>query len=59
VQREQKTGEPGCPGSGRVEPEGTQGARSTVARESTNGDSAIGQKPGGSLLDAVLDVNNL
>jgi group II intron reverse transcriptase/maturase len=30
-----------------------------VAHESTNGDSAIGQKPGGSLLDAVLDVNNM
>jgi RNA-directed DNA polymerase len=30
-----------------------------VAHETTNGDSAIGQKPGGSLLDAVLDVNNM
>jgi group II intron reverse transcriptase/maturase len=59
VQREQKTGKPGCPGDGRVEPEKTQEARSTVVRETTNGDSVIGQKPGGNLLDAVLDVDNI
>jgi group II intron reverse transcriptase/maturase len=52
-------GKPGCPGAGRAEPERTQGARSTVVHETTNGDSAIGQKPGGSLLDAVLEVNNM
>ena len=41
MQREQKTGEPGWTAGDRVEPEGTQGAQSTVVRKATNGDSAL------------------
>jgi len=59
VQREQKTGKPGWTVGARVEPEGTQGARSTGLFETTNGDSAHGVKPERSLLDAIVSVDNM
>ena len=64
MRREQKTGEPGCPTENRVEPEGTEGARSTEVRKATNGDSANepevhGLKPERSLLEAMLNTENM
>jgi group II intron reverse transcriptase/maturase len=59
VQREQKTGKPGYPEEDKVEPEEPQEAQSIEIRKSANGDSANGRKPERSLLEAILDVNNM
>jgi RNA-directed DNA polymerase len=59
MQRKQKTEQSGFPVEGRVEPEVTQGAQSIEVCETGNGDSASGRKPERSLLDAILDVENM
>ena len=59
MHREQKTGKPGYQAKDRLEVEGAHGVWSTGVLGTTNGDSAIGQEPGRSLLDAILSVNNM
>jgi group II intron reverse transcriptase/maturase len=59
MQREQKTEESGCPAEGRLEAEGTQGAQSIEVRKAANEDSASGGKPERSLLEAILNVDNM
>ena len=55
----QKTGRAGCPAEDREEPKEPQGVQSAEARKAANGDSANGGNPGRSLLDAILDVDNM
>jgi len=62
--REQKTvnpgnGETGWPAESRVEPEGTQGARSIEPRKTMDGDSVDGRETGGDLLKRILNVSNM
>ena len=59
MQREQNTGKPGCPAEDRLEAERTQGAQSIEIRKTANGESANGVLPERSLLDAILNVNNM
>ena len=59
MQRKQKTEQSGCHAEDRVEPEGTQGAQSTVIRNAAHTDNAIGCESERSLLEAILDVNNM
>ena len=59
MQREQKTEESGCPAEDRLEAEETQGAQSIEVRKPANEDDASGRKPEGSLLEAILNVNNM
>ena len=69
VQRKQKTEQPemdftqwessGCREGDRVELEGTHGAQSIEVRKAVNGDSANGREPERSLLDAILNVDNM
>jgi len=59
VQREQNTGKLGWPAEDRVEPKEPQGVRSTGVHKTTNGDSEIAQEGGRSLLDAVLEYDNM
>ena len=55
----QKTERAGCRVGDRVEPKEAQGAQSTGIREAANGDSANGREPGRSLLEAILNMNNM
>ena len=55
----QKTGRAGWPAEDREEPKEPQGAQSAEERKAANGDSANGLKPERSLLEAILDVNNM
>jgi len=59
VLREQKTGKPGYQAKDRLEVEGAHGVRSTGILETTNGDSANAHEGERSLLDAILNVNNM
>jgi retron-type reverse transcriptase len=59
VQGEQKTEKSGWPVVDRVEPEGPQGAQSIEIRKTANGDNVTGHKPEWSLLEAILNVNNM
>ena len=59
MQGKQKTEKSGFPAVDRVEPKEPQEAQSIGIREAANGGSADGRKPERSLLEAVLDVNNM
>jgi len=59
VREKQKTGRAGWSAEDRVEPKEPQGAQSTGERETANGDSANGGNPERSLLEAILDVENM
>jgi retron-type reverse transcriptase len=59
VRETQKTERAGCPAEERVEPKGPQGVQSTGVRKTENGDSVNGREPGGNLLEAILDINNM
>ena len=59
MQRERKTEESGCPAESRLEAEETQGAQSIEVRKTANEDRASGRKPERSLLEAILNVNNM
>ena len=59
VQGKQKTEQSGYLTEDREELERTQGAQSTGKLETENGDSASGGNPERSLLEAILDVNNM
>jgi hypothetical protein len=59
AQREQKTGKPGWPAEDRLEAESTQGVPSAELRETTNGDGVSGRKPGRTLLEQVLERENM
>jgi len=59
VPRKQKTDKTGLPVQYELEMEYTQEAHSAVIRKTANTDSAIGQKSEQSLLEAILDINNM
>jgi len=59
VQGKQKTGEPGYPLENRLEAKGTTGAQSIGKRETANGDSASGGNSERSLLEAIVNVDNM
>ena len=59
MQRKQNTEKAGYPVEDRVELEGIQGAQSDVIRKTANTDIAIGIKPERSLLDMILNVDNM
>jgi len=59
VREKQKTERAGWPAEDREEPKEPQGAQSAEVRETENGDSANGRKLERSLLDAILDVDNM
>jgi RNA-directed DNA polymerase len=59
VREKQKTGRAGWPAEDREEPKEPQGAQSAEERKAANGDSANGGNPERSLLDAILDVDNM
>ena len=59
MQGEQKTAKSGWSVEDREEPKEPQGVHSIVIPKTGNGDSANGVKPGRSLLEEVLNVNNM
>jgi retron-type reverse transcriptase len=59
VQREQETGKPGWPAEDRLEAESTQGAPSAELHETANGDGVSGRKPGRTLLEQALELENM
>ena len=58
-EKSRKRGEAGWPAGDSMEGEEPRGAQSTEARETENGDSVNGGNPERSLLEAILDVDNM